>query len=317
MEKDIEKNTKDGVNACETLKLGVGGMTCAACSAAVERALMRKEGVQSASVNLVTGLADVEYDPALVAPADLAAAVKKTGYEAFLPEKNGSKSSGEGADETGVKTLKFGVNGMTCAACSAAVERALKRKEGVQSASVNLVTRLAEVEYDPALVRPSELAAAVKKAGYEPFTPQSEDAPSDEVKTSEASKKRLILAAVFTVPLFYLAMGGMIGLPIPDVSHKTMLLTQLFLTLPVLWAGRPTWTRWLPSEPAVRSCTAFMPPLRWWGAIWRICTRSTMSHRLSCSRSSCWASTLSSGPRERRLSPSNGSWGLHPKQPSS
>jgi len=238
MEKDIEKNTQDSVNACETLKLGVGGMTCAACSAAVERALKRKEGVHSASVNLITGLADVEYDPALVAPEELAAAVKKAGYEPSLPEKSTDKMQ-----EGTAKTLKLGVNGMTCAACSAAVERALKRKEGVSSASVNLVTRLAEVEYDPALVRPSELMAAVKKAGYEPFTPESEDAPSDEAKTAQASKKRLVLAAVFTVPLFYLAMGGMVGLPIPDISHKTLLLVQLFLTIPVLWAGRAFFTK--------------------------------------------------------------------------
>ena len=240
MEKNNEKNTQDNVNACETLKLGVTGMTCAACSAAVERALKRKEGVKSASVNLITGLADVAYDPTRVQPEELAAAVKKAGYEPSLPEKS---AGGEKTGEGGVKTLKFGVNGMTCAACSAAVERALKRKEGVQSASVNLVTRLAEVEYDPVLVRPSELAAAVKKAGYEPYTPERSDAPSDEAKIAESSKRRLILAAVFTVPLFYLAMGGMVGLPIPDISHKTLLLIQLLLTLPVLWAGRAFFTK--------------------------------------------------------------------------
>ncbi|HWP79487.1 MAG TPA: heavy metal translocating P-type ATPase [Candidatus Acidoferrum sp.] len=239
MDKNLQQNDK----TYETLKLGVGGMTCAACSAAVERALKRKEGVRSASVNLITGFAEVEYDGALATPEDLAAAVRKAGYEPFLPEKSESGSGEEKAGEAGVKTLKFGVNGMTCAACSVAVERALKRKAGVSSASVNLVTRLAEVEYDPVQVRPSELMAAVKKAGYEPFMPERSDAPSDESKTILASKKRLILAAVFTVPLLYLAMGSMLGFPMPELSRDTMLLLQLGLTLPVLWAGRAFYTK--------------------------------------------------------------------------
>ncbi|HWQ50346.1 MAG TPA: heavy metal translocating P-type ATPase [Terriglobales bacterium] len=239
----MDKNLQDNDKTYETLKLGVGGMTCAACSAAVERALKRKEGVRSASVNLITGFAEVEYDKALATPEELAAAVRKAGYEPFLPEKNESGSGEEKAGGTGVRTLKFGVNGMTCAACSVAVERALKRKAGVSSASVNLVTRLAEVEYDPVQVRPSELMAAVKKAGYEPFMPESESAPSDESKTILASKKRLILAGVFTVPLLYLAMGSMLGLPMPELPRDTMLLLQLGLMLPVLWAGRAFYTK--------------------------------------------------------------------------
>ena len=139
-----------GADSTKTLEYRVTGMTCAACSAAVEKAVRRVPGGISANVNLILERLTVEV-PTDFDGAAVCEAVKKAGYEAQPLSQD--------------KTLRFGVRGMTCAACSAAVEKALRRKEGVRSASVNLITNTAEVVYDPARTRPSELKAAVVRAG--------------------------------------------------------------------------------------------------------------------------------------------------------
>ena len=217
-----------------TLEYRVTGMTCAACSAAVEKAVRRVPGVISANVNLILERLTVEAAPDFDGAA-VCEAVKKAGYEAQPLSQD--------------KTLRFGVRGMTCAACSAAVEKALRRKEGVRSASVNLITNTAEVVYDPARTRPSELKAAVVRAGYEV---EEEAARPDEAQIGQekelaAKKRQLIVAAVFAIPVFYIAMGHMlpfgIKLPLPEALDMTkypvrFVLTQLVLAIPVLIAGR-------------------------------------------------------------------------------
>ncbi len=142
-----------------------------------------------------------------------------------------------------MEELKIGVNGMTCAACSSAVERVLRRKKGIERCDVNLVTKIAEVEYDPSLIRPSEMMTAIKKAGYDPYAPEDKESASDEHLAIEADRKRLILAAIFTVPLFYLSMGHMLNWPMPHMSALTIVLIQLVLVLPVLYAGRGFFVR--------------------------------------------------------------------------
>ena len=109
----------------QTIELGVGGMTCANCSARVERRLKKVGGVQDAAVNLATERATVTFDPAQVTPQALVETVRAAGYEPATAETD------------------FPVAGMTCANCSARVERALKRAPGVLTAGVNLATERA------------------------------------------------------------------------------------------------------------------------------------------------------------------------------
>ncbi|WP_449257580.1 heavy-metal-associated domain-containing protein [Deinococcus taklimakanensis] len=133
----------------KTLDIDVGGMTCAACVGRVERGLKKVEGVQDASVNLATERASVTFDPAVTSPAALIRQVVDTGYEARTA------------------TLDFAVQGMTCAACVGRVERALGKVDGVLSASVNLATERASVQYLPAATSPDRLREAVQQAGYD------------------------------------------------------------------------------------------------------------------------------------------------------
>ena len=155
----------------------------------------------------------------------------------------------------------FDVTGMTCAACSARVEKASNKVEGVEQATVNLLKNSMEVEYDGNPATVVAICAAVEKAGYG-ASPRVEDvsaatAPAggsaplasggnarQEAAAKEARqvRMRLIVSFVFTIPLFYLSMGHMFGWPLPAVflgDENTLIFafTQFLLLLPVIFVN--------------------------------------------------------------------------------
>lgn len=145
-------------------------------------------------------------------------------------------------------TEQFAVTGMTCAACSAHVEKAVSRLSGVQSAPVNLMLGSMTVTYDEKAVTESDIIAAVKAAGYG-ASPASQTDQGQLRRDQDAAlcrrKKHLIWSVVFLVPLFYLSMGHMMGLPLPQVLHTHPLLLaclQLALVIPILILNRNYFT---------------------------------------------------------------------------
>lgn len=120
-------------SSTEVAKLEVRGMTCSACSSAVEAALLALPGVSHAVVSLTTQQAEVAFSPAQLSTQQLVGAVEDAGFEAAVLA----------ARESNVQLLAVG--GMTCSSCSAAVEAALARSPGVLHAAVNLVAGVAEV----------------------------------------------------------------------------------------------------------------------------------------------------------------------------
>ncbi|HRK10962.1 MAG TPA: copper ion binding protein, partial [Thauera sp.] len=126
--------------------LNIAGMTCASCVAHVEKALLKVEGVQAASVNLATETASVTA-PASVPLSALIEAVAKAGYEVRR------------------EALELDIEGMSCAACVGRVEKVLQRVPGVVTANVNLAARKAHVEFAGS-VPTAALVAAVQKAGF-------------------------------------------------------------------------------------------------------------------------------------------------------
>lgn len=145
-------------------------------------------------------------------------------------------------------TEQFAVTGMTCAACSAHVEKAVSRLSGVQSAPVNLMLGSMTVTYDEKAVTESDIIAAVKAAGYG-ASPASQTDQGQLRRDQDAAlrrrKKHLIWSVVFLVPLFYLSMGHMMGLPLPQVLHMHSLLLaclQLALVIPILILNRNYFT---------------------------------------------------------------------------
>lgn len=190
-------NTNSAVKDVDlrTLDIGVEGMTCASCSARVERALGKLPGVQTASVNLATERAEVRFDPQQVNPAQVATSIDEAGYKAVLDE------------------VELAVEGMTCASCVGRVERALTRLPGVLEASVNLATERATVRFIPAMVAADELAAAVSEAGYaaRPLGEQGADGSEDADKrraTLHAMRRDVIVAAGLALVIMLLSMGA-------------------------------------------------------------------------------------------------------------
>ena len=218
-------------------QFNIEGMTCAACSAAVERAVSRRDGISSANVNLTTEKMKVFFDSDIISENDIMEAVKKSGYKAIPDEKTAE--------------LKLNVQGMTCAACSAAVERSLNKLDFVKSASVNLATETADVRYNPDLGSVPEIEEAVRRAGYTPslIKEQADYDARREKKARELRLQRakLIAAAIFSIPLFYIAMGPMIGLPVPGAIAPMANplyygLVQMLLTIPVIGVGYKFYT---------------------------------------------------------------------------
>ena len=139
---------------------------------------------------------------------------------------------------------KFSVTGMTCAACSAHVEKAVKGLAGVQEVQVNLLGNSMSVTYNEPLTS-QQICEAVAKAGYG-ATVMGETAAPTPAPVSDAQKSlkvRFVSSLVFLLPLFYLSMGHMMGWPIPHFFHGTQnamvyALTLFLLTLPPLIINR-------------------------------------------------------------------------------
>lgn len=177
------------------IDLPITGMTCASCAAAVEKALGKVDGVENAAVNFATEKALVEFGE----PIDLNTLVSTV------------KAEGYGV---GSSRVDFAVRGMTCAACSAAVERALKGLYGVLQVNVNLAAEKATVEYIPGIVGFNDFKRVVHEAGYE-----AEQITGDYTDREKAQRekefqdirRRFLLSACLTVPIF---IASMIDIPL-------------------------------------------------------------------------------------------------------
>lgn len=147
-----------------------------------------------------------------------------------------------------MKEETFKVSGMSCTACAKAVERSLKKLEGVETAFVNFATEKLSVTYNPSKVRLPEIKDTVKKAGYQLL--ENESAGNEGIKKEDESKIlkiKLIFCIAFTVPLLIISMGHMLGLNLPEAisphHHPTAFaLIQLVLTIPVIASGHKFYT---------------------------------------------------------------------------
>ena len=149
-------------------------------------------------------------------------------------------------------TLRIG--GMHCAACSRAVERALKKTEGVESAAVNIATEKAVLVFDDKKLKYKDIVNAIVKAGYQ-VVGKEEDISEKKAKEIKEQKIRLIISAIFSIPLFYISMSPMIKfvkLPLPEIlSHHSnpqiFSIVALILCIPVMVSGYKFYTLGFPA----------------------------------------------------------------------
>lgn len=193
-------------------RIPITGMTCTNCAATIEKGLAETEGIENASVNFASEKATIEYDPTKVDLTKIKGTISELGY--------------------GIATRKsiFPVGGMTCAACVARVEEALKEVPGVVSVVVNLASEKATVEYLEGTLY-ADLKKAVEEAGYElgPEIEALEDVSETSQREIRKIRNRFIFAAVLTVPIMV-----MMFTPEFHLMHYIL----LALATPVqFWAG--------------------------------------------------------------------------------
>ena len=148
---------------------------------------------------------------------------------------------------------KYKVTGMTCSACSSRVEKCVEKLDGVNNVSVNLLTNSMQVDFDENKLTEEKIANSVIQAGYGMEIPtgkaEKKEGKEDAVeKNIENMKKRTIWSFIFLIPLMYVAMGHMAGLPQPsflmgDANAVSFALTQLLLCIPVLYINRAYFER--------------------------------------------------------------------------
>jgi Cu+-exporting ATPase len=186
----------------QQITLPITGMTCANCSATIERNLKKMPGVADAAVNYASEKASVTYNPAQASEGQMRALIADLGY--------------------GVATarIEIPVTGMTCANCSATIERNLKKMPGVVSANVNLATERATVEFIPTLTGYADFKRRIEEIGYGVVETTGlkapEDAEADAREREVAHQRRLLwIGVALTVPIFLISMGMMLDLFMP------------------------------------------------------------------------------------------------------
>ncbi|MFZ5864885.1 MAG: heavy metal translocating P-type ATPase [Thermodesulfobacteriota bacterium] len=209
----------------------IQGMSCASCVRRVEKGLADLKGVTSASVNLATEKATVEYDPETITPDTLYRRVEEIGYHA--------KPLGQPAP--GVEKAIISVGGMTCASCVRRVEQALKKIDGVQDASVNLASSRATVVYRPGIAILPAVKKALDDSGYD-FLGQTREGiadPIEEARTQELNdiKLKLVVGAVLSTIVMIGSMPHLFPF-VHSVPQHWLFPGLMILTTPVVfWVG--------------------------------------------------------------------------------
>lgn len=204
--------------------IGIEGMHCASCANSIEKGLSKIKGVNSANVNFASSKAYISYDPSLTNPKQFEDKIEKLGYKPIpMPSKN----------------LVFIVKGMDSMHCQGIVEKAIKSVNGVKDVNINLELMKAIVDSDTAL-NPNDIIKAIKNAGYDAkiVAGGSEEEYRDKEKEARQRERsnyklKFIVSLCLSLPLAYLAMGDMFGLPHPPmqplINEIIMALIELVL----------------------------------------------------------------------------------------
>lgn len=198
----------------QTTILDITGMTCAACSNRIEKKLNRLDNV-SAQVNLTTEKATIVYNTSEHQTNEFIEQIQKLGYNVATEKE------------------ELGISGMTCAACSNRIEKFLNKMNGVRSATVNLTTEQALVEYFPSTTTTGDLIQRIQKLGYDAKPKSDNDQNQTTRKEQELKSKRnkLIVSAILSTPLLLVMFVHLFPVHLPGIVMNPWI--QLILATPV------------------------------------------------------------------------------------
>lgn len=141
-----------------------------------------------------------------------------------------------------MKKEKYNVIGMTCSACQAHVDKAVREMNGINCVNVNLLSNSMDVEFDENIVSESDIFKAVENAGYglskESIKDPKKKYSNDDV--IEKMRKRLITSLIFWIPLMYVSMHKMVNLPAPSFMENAVIFgfMQILLLIPIIIVNR-------------------------------------------------------------------------------
>ena len=214
----------------------LGGISCQVCVNKIEKKLSKLEGIKEAIVNLSTEKLSVDYDETILKEELIVETVKKLGYEI--------------EEESDLKDVELDIDGISCQVCVNKIEKKVSKLNGVKSVIVNLANSRGKIVYDSDVIKLSEILEVMKKMGYT-GTKHEESSENLKDKEKEEHLKREFLefkiAIVFSAIVFYIAMGTMVGLPVPfiispDINPLNFAIIQFILALPVVYIGRRFYT---------------------------------------------------------------------------
>jgi Cu+-exporting ATPase len=199
----------------------IRGMSCAACAARIEKGLKKLDGITDANVNFAMEKATVAYDPSLINDDKINQAIQGLGYE-VIPEAEQRKNQ---------VSLKIG--GMSCAACSARIEKVLNKLDGVEKAAVNLAAETATVEYDHGKIKVADIIKTIENLGYQ--AERAEEVSRDREKEqrereTKRLKKEVIVSALLSSPLILAMVLTLLKVDAPYLHHEYF---QLIIATPV------------------------------------------------------------------------------------
>jgi P-type Cu+ transporter len=170
----------------------ITGMTCAACAIRIEKGLKKMEGVEEANVNLALEKATIKFDSAAMGVTDIQKKIRDLGYDVITNK------------------VEFDISGMTCAACSARIEKGLNKMDGVMKANVNLALEKASVELNPSLLSPMDVIQKVVKLGYGASVRNDENAQENvdqRLRDIEIQQGKFIFSLILSLPLLWAMVG--------------------------------------------------------------------------------------------------------------
>ena len=247
----VEPSNRTTSYGIEKLSLPINGLHCASCVTTVEKEIKKLPGIKVAHVNYATETAHVEFKSGETSTEEIIGAIKKAGYQ------------------TGQTTLKIGIRGMHCGSCVTKIEKELKQKSGVVSASVDLGNESAIVIYIPGLIDTKAIKNVIEKLGYQTFdtsgvkaeeksvTPLSkiEKAAAEPVDENQAARekeyktliRKFIFAAILALPVIFFSYPTVWGLSEQFQMGSPVLryiwIAMGILALPVMfWSGSQFYT---------------------------------------------------------------------------
>ncbi|KAK7517047.1 E1-E2 ATPase-domain-containing protein [Phyllosticta citriasiana] len=173
-----------------TTTLAVGGMTCGACTSAVEGALKDAPGVRNINISLLSERAVVEHDPDLLSPGKIAEMIEDTGFDAKVLETKESLVQSQPVTlGPQMLTTTVAIEGMTCGACTSAVEGGFKDLEGVVQFNISLLAERAIITHDPRKLTPEQIVETIEDRGFDAKIISSVDAAQRSISSTVSNLK--------------------------------------------------------------------------------------------------------------------------------